>query len=119
MIKVFYDGKCGLCRKEIEHYKRIAPENIFIWIDITKNSSQFKALGFSVSDGLRALHAQDSNQKIHIGVDAFIIIWRNIPLWRVLGFFANLPIIKPLIKIVYKLFANWRFKRLGYDKCDL
>ena len=22
---VFYDGKCGLCSKEINHYKKIAP----------------------------------------------------------------------------------------------
>jgi predicted DCC family thiol-disulfide oxidoreductase YuxK len=29
MITVFYDGKCGLCRREIEYYKRIALEGIF------------------------------------------------------------------------------------------
>ncbi|MDE4948910.1 DUF393 domain-containing protein, partial [Francisella tularensis subsp. holarctica] len=28
MIKVFYDGLCGLCTKEINQYKKIAPKNI-------------------------------------------------------------------------------------------
>ncbi|MDE4992647.1 DCC1-like thiol-disulfide oxidoreductase family protein, partial [Francisella tularensis] len=36
MIIVFYDGKCGLCTKEKNHYKKIAPKNIFRWIDITE-----------------------------------------------------------------------------------
>ena len=25
LVTVFYDGKCGLCSKEINHYKKIAP----------------------------------------------------------------------------------------------
>ena len=28
LTKVFYDGKCGLCSKEINYYKRIAPKNL-------------------------------------------------------------------------------------------
>ena len=30
MIQVFYDGKCGLCAKEIEYYKGIVPQGIFL-----------------------------------------------------------------------------------------
>ena len=29
MIKVLYDGKCGLCNKEISYYKKIANNKIF------------------------------------------------------------------------------------------
>ena len=29
LTKVFYDGKCGLCSKEINYYKKISPDNIF------------------------------------------------------------------------------------------
>ena len=36
LITVFYDGKCGLCSKEINHYKKIAPQGIFNWQDITE-----------------------------------------------------------------------------------
>jgi predicted DCC family thiol-disulfide oxidoreductase YuxK len=119
MITVFYDGKCGLCRREIEHYKRIAPQGIFEWSDITTNPNSFTSLGFLVSDGLLALHVLDTSQRMHIGIDAFITIWQNIPSWKILGVLMNFPIIRPLAKIIYKHFANWRFKRLGYDKCDL
>ena len=41
-IKVFYDGKCGLCSKEINYYKRIAPKNTFEWYDIAKNQNDLK-----------------------------------------------------------------------------
>ena len=32
LVTVFYDGKCGLCSKEINHYKKIAPNGKYqIW----------------------------------------------------------------------------------------
>jgi len=113
-ITVFYDGKCGLCRSEIEHYKRIAPEGIFIWQDITIDAALLEKLGISYVDGLKLLHAQDKNGKIHIGVEAFILIWLQIPRWRILAAFVNLPLIRPLANLAYNLFANWRFKRLSH-----
>ena len=44
LTKVFYDGKCGLCNKEINYYKRIAPKNIFEWYDIASNPEKLKEL---------------------------------------------------------------------------
>ena len=42
MIKVFYDGKCGLCAKEINHYKEIAPQGIFEWVDVTESPKRLE-----------------------------------------------------------------------------
>ena len=39
LITVFYDGKCGLCNKEIDHYRKISPGGIFHWQDITKSNN--------------------------------------------------------------------------------
>lgn len=114
-ITVFYDGACGLCAKEIAHYKEIAPENIFEWIDITRNSESFTALGYSLSDGLKALHAQDKDHNIHIGVDAFLVIWREMKGWKLLAFFVGLPIVRHIAGFAYRHFARWRFKKLGYQ----
>jgi predicted DCC family thiol-disulfide oxidoreductase YuxK len=119
MITVFYDGKCGLCRREIEHYKRIASVGIFEWVDITITPEIFTALGFTVSDGLRALHLRDASGKMHIGVDGFIVIWQKLPYWWMLGKCARLPFIHPLAYFLYEKFAAWRFKKLGYDSCKI
>lgn len=116
MIKVFYDGKCGLCRREIGHYKRIAPVGVFEWVDITVDASSLERLGITYSHALKLLHAQDNQGKLHIGVDAFILIWRQIPRWRVLASIVGSSFIRPAAEIAYKAFAAWRFNRLAHCK---
>jgi predicted DCC family thiol-disulfide oxidoreductase YuxK len=117
MIKVFYDGKCGLCSREINHYRKIAPDGVFDWQDITENFADLKKEGISLSEGLKLLHAADNNGQIHIGVEAFVLIWKQLKMWRVLAIFVSLPVIKQIANIAYNAFANWRFKRLAH--CQL
>ena len=117
MITIFYDGKCGLCAKEINYYRRIAPIGIFNWQDITESDDELKKEGISLSEGLRLLHAKDNQGRIHIGVDAFILIWKQLKWWRNLAFFVGLPIIYQVADFLYRYFANWRFKRLKH--CQL
>ena len=50
MIIVFYDGKCGLCSKEINYYRKIAPNDIFDWQDITKSADELKKEGISLTE---------------------------------------------------------------------
>ena len=114
MISVFYDGKCGLCRREIDHYKRIAPVGVFDWVDITVDTSVTQKLGISYADGLKLLHAQDSQEKLHVGVDAFILIWQQIPRWRILAIIVGAGFIRPIANFAYQAFATWRFNRLAH-----
>ena len=69
MITVFYDGKCGLCSKEIRHYRAIAPGGIFHWQDVNDCPEELAALGISLSQGLRLLHAKDAGGTVHTGVE--------------------------------------------------
>ena len=117
MIIVFYDGKCGLCRREINHYRKIAPEGVFDWQDITESSHDLKKEGISLSKGLEILHAKDADGKIHVGLDAFILIWKHLKRWKVLSVIISLPLILQITNIVYRIFASWRFQRL--EHCQL
>ncbi len=119
MISVFYDGKCGLCRREIEYYKRIAPKGVFQWQDVTVDSSTLQKLGITYADSLRLLHAQDASGKLHVGVDAFILIWQHLPRWKILATIVSFPVIRPAAEIAYKAFAAWRFKRLSHCQMAL
>jgi len=119
MIAVFYDGKCGLCRREIEYYKRIARVGVFDWVDITVDASVTQKLGISYADGLKLLHAQDLQGKLHVGVDAFLLIWKQIPCWRILARIVSFPIIRPVANIAYRVFAAWRFNRLAHCQIAL
>jgi predicted DCC family thiol-disulfide oxidoreductase YuxK len=115
MISVFFDGKCNLCSKEINYYQRIAPKNTFNWVDITKTPCELDKFEIKLSDGLRLMHVADSNGNIFTGVDAFIIMWKQIKYWNFLGLFVSLPIIKQIAKLLYQYFADWRFNR--YEHC--
>lgn len=114
MITVFYDGQCGLCSKEINHYKKVAAEGIFDWQDVTRDTTVLKQEGISVTQALKSLHARDNNGNMHIGVDAFILIWRQLPRWKVLAFWVGLPGIKQLASLAYKAFATWHFKKQSH-----
>ncbi|MDB9762765.1 DUF393 domain-containing protein [Alphaproteobacteria bacterium] len=114
MIKVFYDGKCNLCSKEINYYIRIAPSGIFDWQDVNLMNDEFVNTGIKISDALKILHVIDVNDKLHLGVDAFIVIWNNLTYWKILARVVSIPIIKQILNIAYRAFANWRFNRLNH-----
>ena len=93
LIQIFYDGKCGLCSKEIDYYKKVSPKNIFKWNDIANNPKELKQIGVSQYDALMYLHALDKNKNPKIGVDAFILIWDQLKFWNLLSFVIKLPLI--------------------------
>ena len=102
MITVVYDGKCGLCSKEINHYSKMAPPNIFNWQYITESADELNKEGISLSEGLRLLHAKDEEGLVHVGVDAFILIWKQLRRWRILAFLVGLPIIRQIANTAYR-----------------
>ncbi len=114
MIDVFYDGKCGLCSKEITYYRRIAPDAVFNWLDIANDPAPLQQYHILQSDALRQLHVRDAKGDFiermlllctifnrgylgcwycrgAIGADAFIVIWRQLRYWRVLAVLVGLP----------------------------
>ena len=111
MIKVFYDGKCGMCSREIRHYMKISPRETFIWRDIANEPQHLKEINVSQSSALKRLHVIDQDGNIQIGVDAFIAIWRKIPRWRLLAFLCAMPGIKFTLGVLYNRFADWKFAR--------
>ena len=114
LIEIFYDGKCGLCSKEINYYKRISPKNIFKWNDIANNPNELKNIKVSQYDALMYLHGLDRDKNLKIGVDAFILIWDQLRFWNLLSFLVKLPIIYSIAKCLYNLFASYRFKKLTH-----
>jgi predicted DCC family thiol-disulfide oxidoreductase YuxK len=117
MLTVYYDGKCGLCRREIEYYKRVAPADRFVWLDIATDPASLADLDISQADALRRLHARDASGVLYVGVAAFIAIWQGLNYWRYLAMIVNLPFLKPLAAFTYDRFADYRFSRLTH--CQL
>ena len=117
-IKVYFDGNCGLCSKEINYYNKIDKKNIFEWVNIYTHDTDLKKLGITKSEALMELHALDKNGKMYKGVDSFILIWKNLSFfWSILGIVVSFYPIYLTAKFAYKRFAIQRFNKLGY--CDI
>ena len=114
MITVYFDGKCGLCSKEIRYYQRIAPANIFAWQDIATDPSALALFAIPQADALRRLHVRDADGVWHIGVGAFAAIWDHLRWWRVLAVIIRLPVLFQLAQFAYGRFADYRFARLPH-----
>ena len=117
MLTVYYDGKCGLCRREIEYYRRVAPDGRFVWLDIATDPAGLAGLDISQADALRRLHARDASGSIYVGVAAFIAIWQRLNYWRYLAMIVKLPLLQPFVAFAYDRFADYRFSRL--DHCQI
>ena len=117
--KLFYDGGCPLCRKEINHYIRIDHDKRIEWIDITKAGEQLSEQGLSFTDTMRLIHAIDRKGTPQVGIPAFLVIWDELPGYRWLA--AGLRFtrtVRPLNWLYYR-FANWRFRCRCKTDCTL
>lgn len=45
-IKVFYDGKCNICKREINFYSKIDKDKNFDWINIHNNKKKLRILEY-------------------------------------------------------------------------
>lgn len=54
------------------------------------------------------LHAKDSDGKLHIGVDAFILIWSRLDKLRWLSRFAKNSVVNKFLQLNYALFIKIR-----------
>lgn len=117
MINVFYDDKCPLCRREIEYYKKLSASTEIKWSGISENILTLEKYGISYIESLKVLHAINEDNQMVYGVDTFILIWQQLPKWKWIAKFVELPLIYQLSKGIYRIFAKWRFKNL--DHCTI
>ena len=114
LIKVFYDGDCRLCSKEIKFYQKLDKDSKFDWININQNKDILIKYGLNHIDTQKIFHVIDQKESIKKGVDGFLVIWKELKYWKILYFIIKLPIIKQVADIFYNYFAKWRFKK----KCN-
>jgi len=102
-MKVYFNNSCKICRAEINIYKRENIENLN-WIDITKNKNAELETKKTDKELLRRLHVEKDGQ-IYVGIDGFLLIWKNIPKYNILYKFFKLPVIYQLFYVGYEIVA--------------
>jgi predicted DCC family thiol-disulfide oxidoreductase YuxK len=119
-FRVYYDGLCPLCSREIEYYRKKDREAVIDWIDITQDNFDASAEGLDPDRVHQFFHVKDEHGEVVVGVDAFIEIWARIPSlrkWRVL---SMVPGVRPVMKLGYAVFAQVRpfLPRKSRDDCQ-
>lgn len=107
-IKVFYDGLCHLCSREIDHYKKMRGADKINFIDITAPGFNPEAEGLDPFDVHRNLHSKDEEGRVHKGVDTFFLIWSNLDAIKPLVPFVSKRPIKAVLKGMYAVFVRVR-----------
>lgn len=109
--KVFFDGSCPLCRKEIGHYQRLDQRQQIDWLDLHSAEEQLTAHQITHKAAMQRLHAIDQHSQIQSGVAAFMLIWDNLPRYHYLAKLIRVLRLENLLEKAYCRFALWRFNR--------
>ena len=74
------------------------------WIDITDNKSAELETQKNDKTLLRRLHIKDG-EKVIVGAEAFLLVWKKIPKYKFLYTFFKIPIIFTLFSYFYEIIA--------------
>jgi predicted DCC family thiol-disulfide oxidoreductase YuxK len=112
-LTVLYDGACPVCVKEMQQYQRFCKSADICWFDITGQETWLLERDIDPDAALLELHVLTPDNQVVRGVDAFILLWQQAPLFRPLAWLASLPVLKSVIKHSYGWFTRKRLARDG------
>ena len=107
-LKVFYDGACPLCRREITVYKNRGGADAIEWVDVANCSPAALPDGCTRDRLLGRFHVMTADGALIDGGRAFIEIWRALPVFRPLAMLFSLPGATPVLERLYTGFLKMR-----------
>jgi predicted DCC family thiol-disulfide oxidoreductase YuxK len=109
-VKVYYNSACPVCKAGIASQMQKGASCEIQWADVHKNNELASEVHGELEFVRERLHVVDENEKLHVGFDAFVAIWRNSPTERWKARILGLPLIKQLCSVAYNLFAAALYK---------
>jgi len=104
-VKVWYDGTCPLCTREIAVMRRLDTRGRITFLDVAEGADP--ACPIDRATLLARFHAEEDGT-IHSGAAAFAVMWRAIPLLRPLGLAARNAIVLRVLEAAYLRFLTLR-----------
>ena len=116
-LKVYYDGGCVVCSKEIDLYRKKDVHGRINFIDISSSFFDPASEGLDPDKVKAVFHVKDANNNLHVGVDGFVEIWDVLEIFGPLSQLAKSSIARPMFDLGYYLFAKAR-PFLPRKQCD-
>ena len=114
-IKVYYNSACPVCDAGINGQQQRMAGCSVEWIDVHGDPGSVGALGTGVEEVRERLHMTDAQGHTWVGADALAQLWLSTPRQRWLGRIVQWPLVKPIARVAYNLFARalyrWNLRR--------
>ncbi|HSJ78725.1 MAG TPA: DUF393 domain-containing protein [Erythrobacter sp.] len=104
-LKVWFDGDCPLCQREIALMRRLDRRGAITFVDVA--TCDDPSCPIDRASLLARFHAEEHGV-VHDGAAAFAAMWRAIPLLRPLGLAARNRTVLRLLEAVYLRFLKVR-----------
>ena len=97
---VLFNGDCEICSKEICVYQTYGVNN-GLQIDFKDiNATDLNSLGLTRDETSRQLHVI-KNSELFKGVKAFVVLWNEMPRYRILAKILSLPAVSQISQFLY------------------
>lgn len=109
-LTVYYNGSCSICGPEVQYYQKLAVTHAraIEFVDISTHCP----VKFHQDDMFRSFHVEDSEGALYKGLEAFLMLWAQLPKFRYLAIILSFPILKQIASIVYAyILAPWLYRR--------
>ena len=108
--KVFFDGDCPVCSREINFYQRRSGAEQIEWIDVNSCEDVSLPPGRDRSTLLTRFHVVDRKGEVHEGAAAFIALWRELPSFKAPANLLGSRLVLPVLEKLYVFFLVVRSK---------
>jgi predicted DCC family thiol-disulfide oxidoreductase YuxK len=100
-LKVWYDGACPLCLREIALMRRLDRRGAITFVDVAEGADP--SCPVDRGELLARFHAEEDGVVLS-GAAAFAAMWRAIPLLRPFGHAARAPLVLRVLEAAYVRF---------------
>lgn len=107
---IYFDGLCQLCSREIALFQRRVRDGSLAYVDIADEAFRASDHGLDPVQIHRTMHVRLEDGRIVTGLDALIAMWEFVPGFRWLAKLSRFPLIRPLARVGYSVFAYIRPK---------
>jgi predicted DCC family thiol-disulfide oxidoreductase YuxK len=104
-LKVWFDGACPLCQREIALMRRLDRDGAIDFVDVSGDADP--SCPVDRAQLLARFHAEE-NGKVVSGAAAFAAMWRAIPQLRPLGLIARNRVVLAVLERLYRAFLRVR-----------
>ena len=108
-VKVYYNSACPVCKVGVDGQScRMAEQGVddVEWIDVHANPAAAQDVGVDIETIREQLHVRHADGSVHVGADAFAVLFKKTSGQRWLGKLLSLPLLRSTWQVIYRLFAR-------------